>query len=234
MAKTAAYGISNVTIDACGANGAYPTFLGASAFSFKAIVKDSVQFNDAAASDNDIEIEDSDDMYASLPGSAATRGFTMDTYDMGKEAYEALMQYTTNGDWEEAPAKVNDLIKAVQIITKEFDDFPSKTFQWAKMKIKVTRAGTIGKSGFPNLHLEFRELMNANAAGQPISGHRWKLTTPVVYTEVDSTQTGYSTMNPSEEGWFERTGSAGNYNYRATWDITPVDDKTYYEVAAQA
>jgi hypothetical protein len=176
MAKTAAYGISSVTIDACGADGAYPAFSGANAFSFKAIVKDSLQFNDQAGSDNDIEIEDSDDIYASLQSSAPTKGFTMDTYDMGKDAYEALMQYEEKDGWEEAPARIDDLIKAVQIITRAFDDFPSKTFQWAKMKIKVTRAGTIGKSGFPNLHLEFRELMNADASGNAISGHRWKLT----------------------------------------------------------
>ena len=179
MAKTAAYGISSVTIDACGENGAYPSFSGANAFSFKAIVKDSLQFNDSAASSNDIEIEDSDEIYASLQSSAATKGFTMDTYDMGEDAYKALMQYTkASGQegWMEAPAKSDDLIKAVQIVTRKFDDFPSKTFQWAKVKIQVTRAGTIGKSGFPNLHLEFRELMNADANGAAISGHRWKLT----------------------------------------------------------
>ena len=181
MAKTAAYGISSVTIDNCGENGAYPSFSGNDAFSFKAIVKDSLQFNDSAASDNDIEIEDSDDIYASLQSGADTRGFTMDTYDMSEEAYLALMQYTkpttdnTEG-WVQAPASTTDLIKAVQIITRKFDDFPSKTFQWAKMKITVTRAGTIGKSGFPNLHLEFRELMNADSTGAAISGHRWKLT----------------------------------------------------------
>ena len=178
MAKTAAYGISSVTIDNCGADGAYPSFSGANAFSFKAIVKDSLQYNDSAAGSNDIEIEDSDDIYASLQSSAPQRGFTMDTYDMGEDAYKALMQYTKaqGSDWLEAPARIDDLIKAVQIITKKFDDFPSKTFQWAKMKIQVTRAGTIGKSGFPNLHLEFRELMNADANGAAISGHRWKLT----------------------------------------------------------
>ena len=59
--------------------------------------------------------------------------------------------------------------------SQKFDEFPSKTFQWAKMLIKVTRAGTLGKSGFPNFHLTFKEQMNANAKGEPISGHRWKL-----------------------------------------------------------
>lgn len=178
--KTAAYGISTVTLAACGANGAYPNFSGEGTFKFKAIVKDSLQFNDQAGSDNDIEVEDSDDIYATLQSSAPTKGFTMDTYDMSEEAYLHLMQYKKNEQgWIEAPVKVNDLLEAVQIVTKAFDGFPAKQFEWAKMKIKVTRAGTLGKSGFPNLHLEFREQMNADNTGAPISGHRWKNLEPV-------------------------------------------------------
>lgn len=181
MAKTGVYGITSVTLDTPGVNGAYAAFDGNNAFSFKAIAKDSLNFNDTAATDNDIEVEDSDDIYASLPNSTPTRGFTMDTYDLSQESYIALLQYekpSTNNEegWVNAPVRTDDLIKAVQIITRKFDDFPSKTFQWAKMKIKVTRAGTIGKSGFPNFHLEFRELMNVDGSGNPISGHRWKLT----------------------------------------------------------
>ncbi len=183
MAKTAAYGVSNVTLANPGADGAYPSaWSGDGAFSFKAIVKDSLQFNDTAASDNDIEVEDSDAIYASLPSSAATRGFTMDTYDLGEDAYKGLLGFekatTDNTEgWVTAPAEYQDLVKAVQIVTRAFDEFPSKTFQWARMNIKVTRAGTLGKSGFPNFHLEFKELLNTDASGKAISGHRWKLTT---------------------------------------------------------
>lgn len=181
MAKTAVYGISSVSLANVAANGAFPSaWTGDGAFSFKAIVKDSLSFNDSKAGDNDIEVEDSDDIYASLRSGTDTRGFTMDTYDLSEEAYLALLKYekplADNADgWVYAPVNTTDLIKAVQIVTKKFDDFPAKTFQWAKMKISVTRAGTIGKSGFPNFHLEFRELMNANGSGQPISGHRWKV-----------------------------------------------------------
>ena len=186
--KTAAYGISTVTLAPCGVNGAYPAFSGAGTFKFKAIVKDSLQFNDQAGSDNDIEVEDSDDIYATLQSSAPTKGFTMDTYDMGKAAYLHLMQYTENAEgWIEAPTQVNDLLEAVQIITKAFDEFPAKQFEWAKMKIKVTRAGTLGKSGFPNLHLEFREQMNADKDGKPISGHRWKDLSAAPATNGDET-----------------------------------------------
>ena len=61
MAKTAVYGVESVTLANPGANGAYPSaWTGNGAFSFKAIVKDSLQFNDSAASDNEIEVEDSE------------------------------------------------------------------------------------------------------------------------------------------------------------------------------
>ena len=37
------------------------------------------------------------------------------------------------------------------------------------------------------------------------------------------------TENPSEEGWYERSGSAGSYVYTLTTDTTVDNEKTYYE-----
>lgn len=45
------------------------------------------------------------------------------------------------------------------------------------------------------------------------------------YSAVTST-TG---KNPANEGWFERSGSAGAYVYTPTTDTTPAQGKTYYE-----
>ena len=36
------------------------------------------------------------------------------------------------------------------------------------------------------------------------------------------------TENPSEEGWYERSGSAGSYVYTLTTDTTVNSEKTYY------
>lgn len=184
MAKTAVYGISTVNFAPSVAGGYPSAWTGAGAFSIKAIVKDSVSFNDSAPSTNDIEVEDMENYYARLQSSIPTKGFTMDTYDMGEDAYKSLLGFTENASgtgsdavtWYEEPTTEQKLIKAVQIITKAFDEFPSKTFEWAKMEITVTRAGTVGKSGFPNFHLEFLQLANVNASGTEVSGHRWKLT----------------------------------------------------------
>lgn len=37
------------------------------------------------------------------------------------------------------------------------------------------------------------------------------------------------TENPSEEGWYERSGSAGSYVYTLSTDTTVDSEKTYYE-----
>ena len=150
MSKTAAYGVSAVTFT--------PT--GGSAISFQAIVKDSLQFNDQAGSQQEIEVEDMEGPYAILQTSAGTRGFTMDTYDMTGAVYSSL--YAQIG---KRPTG------AVSITTKALDDIPAMTFAWTKMQVTVTRAGTLGKSGFPNFHLEFRELTTTNQQGQEQSGH---------------------------------------------------------------
>lgn len=44
------------------------------------------------------------------------------------------------------------------------------------------------------------------------------------YTEV----TPVGTENPSEEGWYERSGYAGSYTYAPTEDTTVNSSKTYY------
>jgi len=176
MAKGAAYGISTVTLEDPVIGGFPESFTG---YSFLAIVKDSVTFNDSAGGKNDIEIEDSDNPYASLQSGLDTKGFTLDTYDLSKETYQALLGYTEVGIWNVEPTKKVNLVKAVQIVTRDFDEFPSKTFQWAKMDITVTKAGTIGKSGFPNLHLEFKQLAHFDSEGAEVDGARWALTADI-------------------------------------------------------
>lgn len=181
MAKSAVFGINEVTL-ANPVVGSFPTdFSAEGSFSFKAIVKDSVKFTDEAASDNDIEVEETDNLYAQLVSSVAKKGLEIDTYDLSEEAYIALQGFTKASDyestgWIEEPTKIQELTKAVQIVTRAIEDFPSKTFQWAKMKIKVTKAGTIGKSGFPNFHLVLTQLANFDGSGKEVTGHRWKLT----------------------------------------------------------
>jgi hypothetical protein len=64
--------------------------------------------------------------------------------------------------------------QAVQIVTQKLGNFPAKVFEWARMSVKVSRTGTIGKSGFPNFQLEFTKLANLDAQGNEVPGERWK------------------------------------------------------------
>ena len=50
----------------------------------------------------------------------------------------------------------------------------------------------------------------------------------VTATSYDAV-TPAGTENPSEEGWYERSGSAGSYVYTLTTDTTVDAEKTYYE-----
>ena len=177
MAKPAVYGISAVTL-ANPVAGSYPaSWAGEDAFTFRAIVKDSLKFTDEAGTDNDIEVEESDTMFASLNSTTPKKGFEMDTYDLSEAAYTKLQGFKKDEQgWLTEPVQTEDLIKAVQIITRKYQDIPSRTFQWANMKIKVTKAGTVGKSGFPNFHLVFTQNSNFDGDGKEKSCHRWKLT----------------------------------------------------------
>lgn len=172
--KNGVYGIKSFSFADCVENGGYPT---AFVNTLKAIVSGSLTFNDQAAQTSDVEIEDSEDPYAVLVTSAATKGFTVQTYDLSKENYEALLEYTADEKkWENEAPTESTIFKAIQIVTKDLDDIPSKTFQWSKMKLTVTRSGSIGKSGLPNLNIECRQMAVFDAKGEKVSGHRWILT----------------------------------------------------------
>ena len=180
MAKQGVYGIASFKMQAAVAGG-YPTSW-SGAFSLKAIVKDSMSFNDQAPSDNDIEVEDMDNCYASLPSTIATKGFTIQTYDMSQETYSYIMGYSAlSGDDEGWMAETPGFMlgnQAVQVVTKAIGDFPAKTFEWANMSVKVSRTGTVGKSGFPNLQLEFKQASLTDDNGVEISGARWRTGEP--------------------------------------------------------
>lgn len=177
MAKNGVYGIKSFSFADCVANGGYPTSF---TNSIKAIVTGSLTFNDQAAQTSDVEIEDSEDPYAVLTSSAATKGFTIQTYDLSKENFESLLGYTVDSNkWENEAPTENECYKAIQIVTKDLDDIPSKTFQWSKMKLTITRSGSIGKSGLPNLNIECRQMAVFDAKGDKVSGHRWALTSDI-------------------------------------------------------
>lgn len=181
MAKNSAYGIQTVKLAAPVPGGFPASFDGEGGFQFKAIVTGSVQFNDAAPNQTDINVEETDDIYTTVNSDNGSKGFTMQTYDLSKEAFTYLMGYTHDDatGWNTEPVKKNVLRKAVEIVTRDIDDIPSMTFQWANMEITVTKAGNITKSGLPNLSLTFKQLANFDASGKAQPGARNAVTSEI-------------------------------------------------------
>lgn len=102
MSKTAVYGIDYLklapAIETGEDAGNYPDFeTVANIFKVTAIPKDSLSHNDQAPGDNDIEVEDMDTLYASLPSDAGSEGFTVQTYDMGKTPINIFMDIQRKG-----------------------------------------------------------------------------------------------------------------------------------------
>ena len=127
-----------------------------------------------------------------LTTSAATKGFTLQTYDFSEDNFTKLLGYTkdegTGGKdaWLNELPQETEIYKAVQIVTKDLDDIPSRTFQWSKMKLTITRSGSIGKSGLPNLNIEFRQMAVFDSKGDKKSGHRNILTKDISAAAIKS------------------------------------------------
>lgn len=155
----------------------FPSDAAYSEFKMSAIVKDSLQFNDSAPSTNNIEIEDSDTYYATLQSDAGTEGFTVDTYDLSAEAAKFFLGYTEEGGYVVENPNFKLQNHAVRIKTKKTDEFDAHIFEWANMKITVTKSGTIGKSGFPNLHIELLKQAVFAPDGTALAAARMKIDT---------------------------------------------------------
>lgn len=188
--KNGVYGLEGFYFADCVANGGYPTSW---SDKIKAVVSGSLSFNDQAAQTQDVEIEDSEDPYAVLTTSAATKGFTLQTYDLSEDNFTKLLGYTKDAGsggknaWLNELPQETEIYKAVQIVTKTLDDIPSKTFQWSKMKLTITRSGSIGKSGLPNLNIDFRQMAVFDSNGDKKSGHRWIKTDDINPAPVSNT-----------------------------------------------
>lgn len=70
-----------------------------------------------------------------------------------------------------------------------------------------------------------------NMPGSVVTGNAVVYEDRLAITNVEDSYdavTPAGTENPSEEGWYERSGSAGSYVYTLTTDTTVDSEKTYY------
>lgn len=192
MAKNAVFGVKSIKFAEPVAGG-FPTDW--TEFDMRAIVKDSVTYNDSAPGENNIEVEDMDEYYAILNSDKGQRGFTIKGYDLSEEAYKFFFGYTDGTDDNagfvvETPGTETTLNKSVQIITKPLgNEFSAKQFEWANMRITAVMEGNIGKSGFPNVSLTCVKQANIDADGNEVAGARWKTLSSEEYAALDTATT---------------------------------------------
>ena len=117
MSKTAVYGIEYLklspALESGETAGTFPDFEKVAAkFLVKAIVKDSMSFNDQAPGDTDIEVEDMNTLYASLPSDAGSEGFTVQTTTWARKPTNILWDIRrTESGMKKLPGSLS-LIKA--------------------------------------------------------------------------------------------------------------------------
>lgn len=152
----------------------FASIVGLPTFNVSAIVKDSFVYGDTAPTEENIEIEDSDDPFAVLKTDGGEKSFTVETYDMSAEAYAYLMGYAENNGWQEEAISFDLPNQCVEFKTRKLGGHPAKIYQFARMSVTVTRTGQVGKSDLPRFQMKFTKLANYNASGEEIRGSRWK------------------------------------------------------------
>lgn len=179
MAKNALYGIQSVKMMTPAANGAFADFdnmvEGTTGITIHAIVRDSFSFSDTTPSTTDLDVEDMDLHYATLNSDEGTRQFTFQSYNMSESAVKFLLGYVKDAnDWLQAPAVHPVTNFAIQVLTRKLDDIPATVLQWARCKVEITKSGTLGKSGLPNLTFTCTEVVNLDANGAAVPNYRFK------------------------------------------------------------
>jgi hypothetical protein len=171
------YGIEHIKMVAANTDGSFPDFNVATGVKLiNLIVTDS--FSEDKEDDQETEIlwEDQDGIGLVLPGQKGKKTITFQSNDLSAEQYEYFMGYkkTSAGGWvEETPGFVLPA-QAMEVKTREIDDYPATTHQWAKVKVNVKRTGNTGKNGLPNLTFNVTMLANTTGTGIQVAGHRFK------------------------------------------------------------
>lgn len=180
--SAAVYGIKHLKMTPATADGTYPDFENAE-FNVRFIGDSTMSFNDSEPSTTDIRVEDMKEPLMQLETDSGSRGFTLDVLDMSEDAYKYLMGFKTIADsetdnpnkgWTVETPDFKLAPQAVELETLPIDKFPAQKYQWAKMKVSVVRAGTIGRGGVPNFTLTFTQTANTDESGNEIPGFRIK------------------------------------------------------------
>jgi hypothetical protein len=173
------FGIKSLKLAPAMSDGTFPDFA-TNGILIPMIVIDSFTYDKEDDQTTDLQCEDFDDVFLTLPGQKGKRTLTVQTYDLDHD----IMAYLT-GETEVTTGTGEDQVtwrmegvgfdlpsQGMQIITRAIDTYPAKRIEYAKLRVEVKEAGTLGKNGLPNLTLTCTKLANMNTLGVEVSGKR--------------------------------------------------------------
>ena len=132
------------------------------------------------------------------------------TYDATNDKYEgATAAFTTEWEWVikfQRGHKAFGLYRGLTVGTPKKDEDGAFNYAVTITSMLYTDSNNVDHLYF--IDDEFSEEADSYTAASPTGNE-----------------------NPKEEGWYERTGTDPDYEYRPTWDETVVTGKTYYEKA---
>jgi hypothetical protein len=176
------FGIKSVKLAPATTDGTFPDF-STGGILIPMIVIDSFTYDKEDDATTDLECEDFDDVFLTLPGQKGKRTLTIQTYDLDADVMAYLTgetTVTTGSGQSEVTWRMEGVgfelpSQAMQIITRAIDTYPAKQIEYAKLRVEVKESGTLGKNGLPNLTLTCTKLANMNATGVEIPGKRTKV-----------------------------------------------------------
>jgi hypothetical protein len=169
------FGIRSVKLAPAKNDGTYPDF-DTDGVLIPMVVIDSFTYDREDDQTNDVLWEDAEDVGLVLPGQKGKRTVAVQTNDLDQKIMAYLTGETVDSStgWRSEGIGFELPPQGMQIITRAIDEYPAKQIEYAKLRIEVKEAGTLGKNGLPNLTLTCTKLANMDASGVEIPGRRIK------------------------------------------------------------
>lgn len=186
----------------------------------KLTVLDSFQEDKDDDQTTDLSVEELDTPILRLAGEKGLRTITFQSYDLSEEDLAYFMGYKNENGWAVEDPNFVLPAQAMRLTTRKIDIYPAKEREWAKLDVRVKRAGTTGKNGLPYIQFDITVPANLDNNGKAKPGYRERL--------IDSSD-GYSISVSDTNLGFIQAGEEKEITVNATKDGSPVAFEYYYK-----
>lgn len=169
---TIEYGIKEIKFLPANADGSFPDFNNnEGAKLVHLIVMDSFNEDQEQGQNIDLFIEEQAEPVSNISESGK-RTITFQSNDLSPEQYAYFMGFVPKEGYDtETPGFVLPP-QAMRLITKAIDRYPAKEREWARLDVKVKKAGINGKNRLPFIQFDIHIPANIDSNGNVVPGYR--------------------------------------------------------------